>query len=237
MRQIGDRSGGAGLEGDVHLDSAGGARLVEHAADTRPLGQANDRVPADLSQRGPSARPRAWSSGTTATSRSLTIGSASNPAGAVPAAPTRATSTEPRRTRSTSRSEFSSIRLMSTPGWARWKPASASNNGVTVHPVTMPTTSRPRRSPFTSSTAWRTASTAASTALAPSSAAGAGGRQARRAAGPVEERCAEVRFELADLRADAGLADVHRAGRTGEVRLLGHGDEVLELPEFHNYRF
>ena len=149
-----------------------------------------------------------------ATSRSLTIGSAASPAGAVPEAPTRATSTVPLRTRSMSRSELSSIRVMSTPGWARWNAARASNNGVTVHAVTMPTTSRPRMSPFTSSTAWRTASTAASTARARVERSRAGGRQARRAAGSVEERRAEILLELADLRADTGLADVDtRRGR------------------------
>ena len=45
---------------------------------------------------------------------------------------------------------------------------------------------------------------------------GAGGRQARRAAGPVEERRTEVLLELADLRADTGLADVDT--RRGAVK-------------------
>ena len=62
----------------------------------------------------------------------------------------------------------------------------------------------------------------------------AGGRQARGAAGSVEEWCAEVLFELADLCADTGLADVDARRGAGEIRLLGHGDEVLELPDFHN---
>ena len=65
----------------------------------------------------------------------------------------------------------------------------------------------------------------------------AGGRHARRATGPVEERRPEVLFELADLRADSGLADVDPRRGAGEIRLFGHGDEVLELPEFHNYLF
>jgi hypothetical protein len=47
-------------------------------------------------------------------------------------------------------------------------------------------------------------------------------------------RVAEVGFELADLGADARLADVHLGCCPGEVGFLGHGDEVLELPELPN---
>ena len=57
------------------------------------------------------------------------------------------------------------------------------------------------------------------------------------AAGPVDERGTEICFELADLSADPGLADVHTFRGAGEVRLLGHCDEVLELSQFHNCRF
>jgi hypothetical protein len=114
---------------------------------------------------------RGWPGGRAATSRSLMMGSALSPGGGAPDAPMRARSASPARTRSVSRSELSSIRVISTPGWARWKAARALNSGVTVHAVTMPTTSRPRISPFTASTACRTAPADASTARACGSAA------------------------------------------------------------------
>ena len=41
--------------------------------------------------------------------------------------------------------------------------------------------------------------------------------------------------DLAHLGAHPGLADVHALRRAGEVRLFGDRDQVLELPEFHNY--
>ncbi len=53
-------------------------------------------------------------------------------------------------------------------------------------------------------------------------------------AGPVEQRLAEVELELADLRADAGLADVHALGGPGEVRGFDDGDEILQLANIHN---
>jgi hypothetical protein len=52
---------------------------------------------------------------------------------------------------------------------------------------------------------------------------------------PVEQLGTEFPFELADLGADAGLADVHPLGRPGEVLLLGDCDEVFQLPQLHNY--
>ena len=55
------------------------------------------------------------------------------------------TSTGPHR--SISWSELSSLRVISMPGCARRNAARASNSGVTVHAVTMATTSRPRISP------------------------------------------------------------------------------------------
>ena len=88
-------------------------------------------------------------------------------------------------------------------------PASASNSGVIVQPVTMPTTRRPRTSPFTSSTALRTASADGQRGAGGPERRGAGRRQRRGPLGAVEQRGAEVALELADLRADPGLADVH----------------------------
>jgi len=57
------------------------------------------------------------------------------------------------------------------------------------------------------------------------------------AAGTVDERGPEIGFELADLGADPGLADVYTFRGAGEVRFLGHRDQVLELSQFHNCRF
>ena len=50
----------------------------------------------------------------------------------------------------------------------------------------------------------------------------------------VDELGPELPLELTHLRADAGLADVHPLRGPGEVGLLGHGDEVLELAQFHD---
>ena len=111
-----------------------------------------------------SPRPvRGWPAGAAATSRSETIVNASSPSGVSPAAPMRATSSSPARTCSVSRSELSSVSEISIPGCAVPKAARASNSGVIVQPLTIPTSSRPRRTPETSSTAWRTAWAAPST--------------------------------------------------------------------------
>lgn len=54
---------------------------------------------------------------------------------------------------------------------------------------------------------------------------------------PVEQLGTEFTFQPADLRADAGLADVHPLGSPGEVLLFGYCDEVLQLPQLHDCRF
>ena len=63
------------------------------------------------------------------------------------------------------------------------------------------------------------------------------GRQGGRAARPVDQGRAEIVLELPDLGADPRLADMHALRRAGEVRFLGHRDEVLQLPHFHIRRF
>ena len=104
--------------------------------------------------------------------------------------------------------------------------------------MTMPTTSRPRTSPVTSSTAWPDrAGRGQGRAGVPERGRTGGGEVARRGADRSNSVGAEFVFELADLGADAGLADVHPFGRAGEVGLLGDRDEVLQLPQFHNHRF
>jgi hypothetical protein len=45
---------------------------------------------------------------------------------------------------------------------------------------------------------------------------------------------AELSLESADLGADARLGDVKPGRGSREAGLVGHGNEVLELSEFHN---
>jgi hypothetical protein len=54
---------------------------------------------------------------------------------------------------------------------------------------------------------------------------------------PVEQFGTEFTFQLADLGADAGLADMHPLGRPGEVVLLCDCDEVFQLPQVRDWRF
>ena len=51
---------------------------------------------------------------------------------------------------------------------------------------------------------------------------------------PVEENLTQLALQASDLRADRGLGDMRTLGGPCEVGLLGHGDEVLQLPQFHN---
>jgi hypothetical protein len=52
--------------------------------------------------------------------------------------------------------------------------------------------------------------------------------------GAIEQLLAELGLEPADLCADARLRDVQPLGGAREVRLVGNGDEVLELSQLHN---
>ena len=58
--------------------------------------------------------------------------------------------------------------------------------------------------------------------------------QLYRPAGTVEQPVPQLPLQLADLGTHSGLAQVQQLGRPGEAAVLGDGDEVLELPEFHN---
>ena len=53
------------------------------------------------------------------------------------------------------------------------------------------------------------------------------------ALGAVEELDAELLLELADLLAYCRLRDVQALRRAAEVQLLGDGDEVPQVTEFH----
>jgi len=71
-------------------------------------------------------------------------------------------------------------------------------------------------------------------------AAPASGRPGRRChlhlhrSDPLGRPAAQLAFQLSDLGADRGLCDVNALGGAGEIGLLSHGDEVFELPKFHN---
>jgi hypothetical protein len=58
--------------------------------------------------------------------------------------------------------------------------------------------------------------------------------QRHRAAVAMKERLAELALQATDLRADRRLGDRHAIGGARELRLLGHRDEVGELPKIHN---
>ena len=53
---------------------------------------------------------------------------------------------------------------------------------------------------------------------------------------PIEERDANRRFELPDLLAERRLGGVQPGRGAREVQLVGHRDEVPEMPEFHPRR-
>nr|WP_243722931.1 hypothetical protein [Actinomadura sp. 7K507] len=55
-----------------------------------------------------------------------------------------------------------------------------------------------------------------------------------RSSGAMQQRLPELSFEPPDLRAQARLGQVKAVGGTGEAGLLHDGDEVPELPKFHN---
>ncbi len=44
----------------------------------------------------------------------------------------------------------------------------------------------------------------------------------------------QLALQALDLCADRGLSDVDPLCRPGEVGLLGDGDQILQLPKFHN---
>jgi len=54
--------------------------------------------------------------------------------------------------------------------------------------------------------------------------------------GPVEQDLAELLLELANLSADARLRDVELLCGPRETGFIRHGNEVLELSQFHNQR-
>jgi hypothetical protein len=58
-------------------------------------------------------------------------------------------------------------------------------------------------------------------------------READRATEPIEEACAELVFELADLLGERGLGDMSKASGAAEAAGIDDGAEVAELVEFH----
>jgi hypothetical protein len=61
----------------------------------------------------------------------------------------------------------------------------------------------------------------------------AGGGEVHPPGGPVQQPHAELLLELADLLGQRRLGHVQALGGAAEVALLGHGDEVVELPDLH----
>jgi hypothetical protein len=61
----------------------------------------------------------------------------------------------------------------------------------------------------------------------------AGGGQPDAALVPVEQRLAELALEPADLRAHRRLSDRQAERRARDLALLGHRDEVGEVPQLH----
>jgi hypothetical protein len=51
--------------------------------------------------------------------------------------------------------------------------------------------------------------------------------------GPVKELGVQVLFELADLLAQGGLADMEPSGGPAEVQLLADGEEVSKVSKLH----
>ena len=65
----------------------------------------------------------------------------------------------------------------------------------------------------------------------------AGRRQLDSPARAGEQRAAQLLLQRADLLAERRLGDVQARGGAAEVQLLGDGDEVTQLAEFHERSF
>ena len=61
----------------------------------------------------------------------------------------------------------------------------------------------------------------------------AGFGELERACAALEQRGAQLLFQLLDLPAQRGLGDEQALGRAGEIALFGNGDEVAQMAEFH----
>ena len=61
-----------------------------------------------------------------------------------------------------------------------------------------------------------------------------GVRQRHVMAAPIEQRDANLRFELPDLLAQRGLRGVETRGGAREVQLVGHRHEVPQMTQFHH---
>ncbi len=59
--------------------------------------------------------------------------------------------------------------------------------------------------------------------------------QPHRPAGALEQGDPVLPLQAGDLVAERGLHDVAAGRGTGEVQLLGDGDEVLQLPNIHRF--
>jgi len=59
-------------------------------------------------------------------------------------------------------------------------------------------------------------------------------RQVDSALVPIEQACPQLFFQRANLGTQWRLRHVESFGGAGEVELLGHGDEVPQVTQFHN---
>ena len=58
-------------------------------------------------------------------------------------------------------------------------------------------------------------------------------RQLRSVRNAVEQLDADFALQIADLLGKRGLADAQMLSGAGEVALLGHGQEIADMPKFH----
>ena len=52
-----------------------------------------------------------------------------------------------------------------------------------------------------------------------------------------EERRADLRLQRLDLLGERRLGDVQPLGRARDMALVGHGDEVAEVAQFHSHTY
>jgi hypothetical protein len=49
----------------------------------------------------------------------------------------------------------------------------------------------------------------------------------------MEQSDADLLLQLPDLLAEGRLGNIQSSGRPAEMKLLGNGDEIMEVPKFH----
>ena len=123
---------------------------------------------------------------------------------------------------------------MSTSGRSRWNRAISEPTSATLITCIMPSRSVPRRPAWAPKTAaWAPGGRVEGAArLWQQDAAGVG--QPDLARGPLEQLGAKLALQRADGHRQGRLDEVEAPCGPGEVPLLGDGDEVLKVPQFHD---